>query len=640
MTNYDLLRLGNEKFEELVQSLLRKVIGNGTITFGKGPDGGREATFTGPAPYPSLLQVWSGNWIFQAKFHDTTRIGPEKARKDVVKDLDKELDKITNKYKRDCQNYILATNVPLSSTPETGTHDRIHNSVIPKYSSKIKNIVTWGYDDICNFLDNNEDVRHSHLHLITPGDVFAELADQSKQSKSRIAEAVEMYVTISYEREKYAQLEQAGEVNDNSIKLKQVFIDLDVELRTAEDIEAIPDVLQNDDDVSLRIQLLEEGKVSATDVLLSHNVKKVMLIGGPGQGKSTLGQFVAQIHRAHIANKQEDLGIYAERYTPKIARLPFRVILRDFAQWIVDDPSPHSVEKFLALIIKERSDRELSSEDIQNILKKNPCLVIFDGIDEITEPELLKKVIQLINEFIIKCENILKADLQIIATSRPTGYQNQFDSSDFLHLRLSSLTPEKISEYTELWIGARDLETQKAQSLKAAIEDCIEDPHFSSLMNTPLQVTIFILIVLHGGTPPRQKEELFNEYLEVIYKREKSKSKTIIETDKRLLFGLHEYMGYILHKKAAESSDVRSRLKEEEFREEVMRYLAHNDPYSKGEKLKTDAEKMISEARQRLVLLVELEPGFFGFELRSIQEFFGSGISRQSKRQLSEIPTL
>src|SRR5260370_33241104 len=31
---------------------------------------------------------------------------------------------------------------------------------------------------------------------------------------------------------------------------------------------------------------------------------------------------------------------------------------------------------------------------------------------------------------------------------------------------------------------------------------------------------------------------------------------------------------------------------------------------------------MVEEARTRLVLLVEPEPGFFGFELRSLQEFF------------------
>jgi hypothetical protein len=44
MANYDLDRLGDKEFEHLIQALLKKIIGAGTITFGDGPDGGREAT--------------------------------------------------------------------------------------------------------------------------------------------------------------------------------------------------------------------------------------------------------------------------------------------------------------------------------------------------------------------------------------------------------------------------------------------------------------------------------------------------------------------------------------------------------------------------------------------------------------------
>jgi hypothetical protein len=45
--NYDLNRLNPIEFEHLIQSLLKKIIGQGTITFGQGPDGGREATYEG-----------------------------------------------------------------------------------------------------------------------------------------------------------------------------------------------------------------------------------------------------------------------------------------------------------------------------------------------------------------------------------------------------------------------------------------------------------------------------------------------------------------------------------------------------------------------------------------------------------------
>lgn len=70
MPNYDLDRIGSEEFEHLIQALLKRVVGPGTVTFGAGADGGREATFTGKASYPSPEKAWTGHWIFQAKYHN------------------------------------------------------------------------------------------------------------------------------------------------------------------------------------------------------------------------------------------------------------------------------------------------------------------------------------------------------------------------------------------------------------------------------------------------------------------------------------------------------------------------------------------------------------------------------------------
>jgi hypothetical protein len=117
--NYDLNRLNPNEFEQLIQSLLKKIIGQGTITFGQGPDGGREATYEGSAPYPSETNRWNGKWIFQAKFHNTYE-NAAPARKKVLYELGNELEKIKTNF-RTCDNYILATNVSLTSARDTGT---------------------------------------------------------------------------------------------------------------------------------------------------------------------------------------------------------------------------------------------------------------------------------------------------------------------------------------------------------------------------------------------------------------------------------------------------------------------------------------------------------------------------------------
>lgn len=150
-------------FELLFQAILFRVIGNGVKPFGKGPDGGREATFDGIAEYPSKNNKWKGRWLFQAKFHSIHSL--EEAREKVVGDLTNELINLNKRIKAAIDtkynNYILATNVPFSSVNsknKKGTHEKIEK-VISIHTETIKNIHYWDYTKICNYLDNFEDIR-------------------------------------------------------------------------------------------------------------------------------------------------------------------------------------------------------------------------------------------------------------------------------------------------------------------------------------------------------------------------------------------------------------------------------------------------------------------------------------------------
>lgn len=625
MTDYDLNRLGEKEFEHLAQALIKNIIGVGTITFGDGPDGGREATYSGKAPYPSDSEQWDGQWIFQAKYHDLNAIGHDAARKQILLDLRSELEKISEKYERDCRNYILITNVHLSSVDKKGTHDKISEKILPDFQDRIPNIHVWGYDDICRFLDSFADIRHSYLHFITPGDILAELMDH-KIGKKHLAETLRLYIRTSIDRDESAKLDQAGQIDEKPLPLRKVFIDLDVKPRNTVDLKVFQE--NNSGSIDKLRSIGQDDPISAAQLLINSPISKVVIIGGPGQGKSTLTQFIAQIHRAYILQTFDEFNGDCENFTPNLVRIPFRVLLKDYAQWMVDNKNqlPYTLEKFISKLIKDDSGgREISVEDVQDIFAHNPILLILDGLDEVTDSNLRLKMLEQLSQFIFRTEDVLKADLQILATSRPTGYSDQFDPSHFLHLSLVSMNRDKILEYTKKWIKAKEFDFTKGHNLESSIIDCLDEPNFSSLMNTPLQVTIFIFIILNGGTPPRQREELFEDYLEIIYKRERAKSKTIIQTEKRLLLGLHQYLGYILHKRAGASADTRSMIREDEFKREVFAYLRHNDQLSDRMDLMQKANLLIKEAHERLVLLVKLEPEYFGFELRSIQEFFAAG---------------
>jgi hypothetical protein len=57
----------SQSFERLIQALSVHILGPGTIVFGAGPDGGREASFEGSVPFPSQQDCWNGYIVVQAK---------------------------------------------------------------------------------------------------------------------------------------------------------------------------------------------------------------------------------------------------------------------------------------------------------------------------------------------------------------------------------------------------------------------------------------------------------------------------------------------------------------------------------------------------------------------------------------------
>ena len=177
MPEYDLNRLNNRSFEQLVQALAVDVFGPGLIIFGDGPDGGREATFDFKVPYPSEVDEWDGYCVVQAKFLQR----PKNTYEDgnwAVAELKSELEKYVAP---DCvrkipEYYLFVTNVVLSPVQDKGAKDRA-SALLEEYQDRLslKGFDVWDYDKLRVFLDNNADVRQANEAWITTGDVLASI---------------------------------------------------------------------------------------------------------------------------------------------------------------------------------------------------------------------------------------------------------------------------------------------------------------------------------------------------------------------------------------------------------------------------------------------------------------------------------
>src|SRR5260370_4847574 len=175
MPDYNFSGLSPRSFEQLVQALCAKILGPGTVIFGDGPDGGREATFEGKVPYPSTADPWNGYIVVQAKFKQRLE-GTTKDGEWAIGQLKEELEKFASKKKnlRKPQFYLYCTNVVLTPKYRSGSKDRIA-AVFASYRKRLPlaGYGVWDYDKLRVFLDDHSDIRAAYSAWITPGDVLA-----------------------------------------------------------------------------------------------------------------------------------------------------------------------------------------------------------------------------------------------------------------------------------------------------------------------------------------------------------------------------------------------------------------------------------------------------------------------------------
>ncbi|MBU6411371.1 MAG: hypothetical protein KGR98_13375, partial [Verrucomicrobia bacterium] len=160
MPDYNLFGLSPRSFEQLIQALSAKIIGPDVVIFGDGPDGAREATFSGKLNYPSTQAPWDGDGIVQAKFLQRSSGNLKQDAGWLLKQLAEEMKKFSrrgskSKKKRAVpEYYIMATNVTLSPKAESGGKDRV-DVALRQYQRNLgwKAYDVWDSDKISRLLD-------------------------------------------------------------------------------------------------------------------------------------------------------------------------------------------------------------------------------------------------------------------------------------------------------------------------------------------------------------------------------------------------------------------------------------------------------------------------------------------------------
>ncbi|MCE4267224.1 NACHT domain-containing protein [Rhodococcus globerulus] len=637
--DYTLDTLGPRNFEHVVQALAMQEIGPNMSSFGDGPDGGREARWDGPCQSLNTAPSWSGYGVIQAKFRLHTS-DPEDNYKWIRAEVSKELTEWANeesKRKIKPEFILFATNVRLSAA-SGGGKDKIRQFIKEKSLSLGLNLSDsrlWDYDDIRSLLDDSNDIRIRYAAFLTPGDVISRLMHDLSWNDEQFKRTMLSHAARTFMDDNSLNLTQAGAVSDSVPTVSDVVIDLPAHLsnRSAPLEYSFP--LRNGGIVEQLLNIFNQPLADNEP----YGTRRAVVIGGPGQGKSTVTQWIAQIYRANflryttVASNHQmrdplkrlharciELGI------PSVAsrRWPFRIILTEFADYLSASDN-RSLLSFIIDRISHGSTSKIDSNGIIKWLESYPWVLLIDGLDEIPATSNRTEVMTAIRNFFLEVATV-NGDVAVIATTRPQGYSDEFPPDKYMEFTLSPLDTEKALEYADNLIAIRHgFGTQITEKVSQRMRKAAEEPTTARLLETPLQVTILTVLLEKLGHAPRQRWRLFSQYYKVITQREQEKggelSELLQEYESDVDF-LHRHIGELLQHRGSTVGDTSSTISREEFDKIIaLRLSDQGHETDDVERLRHNFSRLVTE---RLVFLALVTSDKIGFELRSLQEFMAA----------------
>jgi hypothetical protein len=645
--DYQYENLGPERFQEFCQSLLVRTFPKLRCFPVGQPDGGRDAITY------ELDRTLEDFIVFQVKYVRKP-LAESDAHKKLTEAVKGEIPKIKTLIQKGAKEYFLLTNIPGTAHLDVGSIDQIKTILTENLDIPA---TCWWRDDLNRRLDNAWQLKWTYPELLSGIDMLQHII-QSRlgENKKGRMDTIKAFVRDQYIIDEEVRFKQIELQN----KLLDLFVDVPVtthsgysdrlqrrfynyiahKLTSHKELEEYGSYDIDDDDGSVRMRrsFFERGKLlGAATLFLYPDFQKrspnVVLEGAPGQGKSTIVQYVCQIHRMRILNEPNILESIPEFHKATMVRIPFKVDLRDLATWLgkrdpfsseEKDDLPKdwhkSLEAFLAAQVRHHSGGlEFSVDDLIAISKWSAILIVLDGLDEVADISKRQEIVKEVIAGIARLEENASS-LQTIITSRPAAFANSpgFPEKQFPHYELSFIDRDIIEEYANKWLKAKRLfGRREGAEVRKILKDKLDQPHLRDLARNPMQLAILLsLIHTRGVSLPDKRTALYDSYMELFFNREAEKSVTV-RKHRDLLIDIHQYLAWILHSEA-ETGNTRGSISNERLHQLLRDCLEveERDP--------NIANDLFAGMVERVVALVSRVQGTYEFEVQPLREYFAA----------------
>ncbi|WP_157735085.1 NACHT domain-containing protein [Pseudofrankia inefficax] len=377
--------------------------------------------------------------------------------------------------------------------------------------------------------------------------------------------------------------------------------------------------------------------LGAASLLLGQSARdfpRLVIEGAPGQGKSTLSQYLAQVHRIRLLGNVAETARISPAHRAGPVLLPLKLDLRDLADWLDPEERTSSeprrptdweptLESALAAHIHRFSGgMRFDVADLVAVIDQHPTLVILDGLDEVGYLRMRESVVAAVAEAATRLGSG-QSDFRMLVTSRPSviAHAATLPRRQFQHLALGPLSRPLIDEYAEKWATARRLPKRDLAEQRSVLKEKLSQPHMIELAKNTMQLSILLsLIWAVGGSLPDKRTKLYDDYVKVFLDREAEKSR-VVRVNRDLLIDIHCYLAFHLHSSAESNQKsgrgaAAGRITEEELRRLLREYLREN---GKSAEL---VDSLFTGMVERVLAIVSRVTGTYEFEVQPLREYF------------------
>ncbi len=380
--------------------------------------------------------------------------------------------------------------------------------------------------------------------------------------------------------------------------------------------------------VPLRIALQEqklpkEEKQDSITASLEH-FPYLVLLGGPGSGKSTAVRYLAWSHMAANQSNASKVSIPLLAGNP----LPLRIELRR----LTEDRRHHPEYNFLSYateVLLGREGVEIHPQMFKELLERRHMLLLFDGLDEVATLDERKQLTEEIEHFAL-----CYPGNRIIVTSRPVGYElARLSSQWFTHAEVQAFNDEQIRQFLENWythvLRLFPLPYQDREELETLFKTLQENERLHKLAENPLLLTVITALHRYERLPDR-RILVYDRCADLLLETwAKLKGTNVRWKDMKMgkedQYACVAHLGFVLHERSQEqkSDDVPTR-----FMLREIEHFLENLITEKAER-RAEAKRFLDLIREEAGLIAERGADesselLYGFVHRTFQEYFAA----------------